>query len=84
MSLWNARRSPLLATMGFNLAWGVSSWVSGTWQTQNQLPLVFAVSAGFFLLSTAVLQWTFRRTGDKQAPEPVTRTVVGRVEEPVT
>lgn len=59
------------ATMGFNLAWGVSSWVSGALQTENQLTYVFLGSAAFFLLSTVTLQWFFGKT-DK--PQPITAT----------
>lgn len=58
------------ATMGFNLAWGVSSWVSGVWQTQEQLIWVFVASAGFFVLSNALLYRFF----DKSNQAPITRT----------
>lgn len=48
-----------LATMGFNLAWGASSWVSGEWQTAGQLPWVFFGSAALYLGSTFTLQWFY-------------------------
>lgn len=63
-----------LATMGFNLAWGVSSWVSGVWQTQNEWLWVFLVGAFFTLLSAATMQWFFAARGEK-APAVISAPV---------
>lgn len=68
------------ATMGFNLAWGVSSWVSGMWQTQNQLAWVFATSAGFFLVSAFSLYWFFGRASNKKIVSTATRALVAPAE----
>lgn len=56
-----------LATMAFNLSWGLGSWVSGIWQTQGQFALVIMVSAGFYLASAALLQALF---GQEPAQDP--------------
>lgn len=65
-----------LATMGFNLAWGVSSWVSGVWQTENQLVWVFLASAGFFLASTIALHLFFATPHQKPHPEQGTHVMI--------
>ncbi len=69
-----------LATMGFNLAWGVSSWISGVWQTENNLAWVFVASAGFYLASTFALQWFFGKQSKKQANENAARVIVSLAE----
>ncbi|MGB8646253.1 MAG: MFS transporter [Anaerolineae bacterium] len=50
-----------LYTMGFNVAWGIGSWVSGLWQTNGQFGLVFLVSTAFYLVSALLWQWLFGR-----------------------
>lgn len=65
-----------LATMGFNLAWGVSSWLSGMWQTENNLAWVFVASAGFYLVSTIALQWVFGKRNEPRATENMRRVIV--------
>lgn len=56
-----------LSTMVFNLAWGIGSWVSGVWQTQGLVALVFCVSAAFYLVSAGSLQLLFGRRGEPEA-----------------
>lgn len=58
-----------LSTMVFNLFWGIGSWVSGLWQTQGQLALVFGVSAFFFLASAGSLQILFGHLPIREASE---------------
>ncbi len=66
-----------LGSMGFNLAWGISSEISGAWQTNNQLGLMFLISAGFYTISTIALYWFFteRRGKRMQEKEIVTRAL---------
>lgn len=58
-----------LATMGFNFAWGVSSWVSGVWQSDNQLLWVYAASGGFSVLAILALQYFFGRAAARPATQ---------------
>lgn len=58
-----------LATMGFNFAWGVSSWISGVWQSDNQLLWVYAGSAGFSVVAIVALQYLFARTTVRPATQ---------------
>lgn len=64
-----------LATMGFNLAWGVGSWVSGMWQTAELVSLVFAASAAFSALAIGAMFLLFgsgaRSTKARETTRPV-------------
>lgn len=64
-----------LGSMGFNLAWGVSSEISGAWQTDNQLGLMILVSASFYVISTIALYWFFGQRSGRREKERVTRTL---------
>lgn len=44
-----------ISTMGFSLAWGIGSWISGNWQTSGQYGWVFGVSAFFYAASLILL-----------------------------
>lgn len=62
-----------LGTMGFNLAWGISSWVSGVWQSENQFAPVFVASAGFGLLATFLFHRFHGNSEKIRAAQTVTR-----------
>jgi MFS family permease len=64
-----------VATMGFNLAWGTGSWVSGIWQSENQFAIVFIVSAGFGVLGIGTMYYFFGRTARAPKLENVTRPI---------
>ena len=61
------------ATMGFNLAWGVSSWVSGVLQSANLIPWVIVASAGFGVLAAVLMPVLFRTGRTAHATPAVTR-----------
>ncbi|MBI4672319.1 MAG: MFS transporter [Chloroflexi bacterium] len=62
-----------LATMGFNFAWGVSSWVSGVWQSENQLLWVYVASAGFSVLAIGAMQYFFGGAAARRAVQTAKR-----------
>jgi MFS family permease len=64
-----------LATMGFNLAWGVSSWVSGEWQSANQFVWVIAASAALSIVAIGLMQYFFGQTEPHRQAQRITRPV---------
>ncbi len=71
-----------LYTMGFNVAWGAGSWLSGLWQTSGLFPLVFGVSTAFYLASALLWQWLFKGQENASVQEPALVKVLVGAEEP--
>lgn len=69
-----------LATLGFNLAWGTGSWVSGIWQSENQFAVVFLVSAIFGALAIGVMYYLFGRGMRSDVAEKITHPVAAPAE----
>ena len=63
------------ATMGFNLAWGVSSWASGMLQSMNLISWVIVMSAGFGVLAAVLMPLLFRTSRAPQTTPTVTRPI---------
>lgn len=64
-----------LATMGFNLAWGIGSWVSGIWQTGEQAAIVFISSAAFSALAAGAMYALYERNARAADLKEITHPV---------
>lgn len=49
----------------WNLAWGATSWLSGQWQVEGHIPLVFLITGIFQFASTLLLYLFFGRMSER-------------------